>query len=128
MGGLAVRHVSMTKTEPNTDGGPTNVCEMCAKSFTSASALRRHNMSKHSQLGVKFQCNICGMQYKTKWSLSTHISRYHRPAAEKIVRKKSSGGGGGSGIKSADGSINQDSENANSQGQGPPEFVVVKNE
>lgn len=123
MGGLSIRHTSVNKDGAD---GPSNVCEMCAKSFTSASALRRHNMSKHSQLGVKFQCTTCGMQYKTKWSLSTHISRYHRPAAEKIVRKKQSGGAGRR--KSTDNSNTQDSNNANSQGQGQTEFVVVKNE
>lgn len=100
--------------------GPTNICEVCMKTFTSASALRRHNMSKHLQLGVKFACSICGMQYKTKWSLSTHISRYHRPASEKIVRKKSSGVAGGT--KAADNS--QEGVGA----QGGAEFVVVKNE
>lgn len=86
-------------------------------------------MSKHSQLAVKFQCTICGMQYKTKWSLSTHISRYHRPASEKIVRKKSTANTISAGTKSGDNSM-QDSNTANSQGSGQiqTEFVVVKNE
>lgn len=111
-----------TKDGAGTDG-PNNICEACSKTFTSASALRRHNMSKHLQLGVKYQCSICAMQYKTKWSLSTHISRYHRPASEKIVRKKSAAN------KSAsDSLIAQEVANANSQGQSQTEFVVVKNE
>lgn len=98
-----------------TGGNAANVCEICLKTFTSASAMRRHTMSKHSALNVKYQCSICGMSYKTKWSLSTHISRYHRPASEKMVRKKNtnkrpSDAGDGSG------------------GTEPTEFVVVKNE
>ncbi|XP_063706735.1 zinc finger and BTB domain-containing protein 44-like isoform X3 [Culicoides brevitarsis] len=68
-------------------GGSNTVCKECNRTFTSASALRRHTMSKHSNIGVKYQCNVCSMSYKTKWSLSTHISRYHRPAAEKLARK-----------------------------------------
>lgn len=68
------------------EGGGT-VCKECQRTFTSASALRRHVMSKHSNLDVKYQCNVCSMSYKTKWSLSTHISRYHRPASEKLARK-----------------------------------------
>lgn len=66
----------------------SNVCDVCAKTFTSASALRRHTMSKHSALSVKYACSTCGMSYKTKWSLSTHISRYHRPQSEKMIRRK----------------------------------------
>lgn len=75
-------------TIKDTEGGVSNtVCKECQRTFTSASALRRHTMSKHSDIGVKYQCNVCSMSYKTKWSLSTHISRYHRPASEKLARK-----------------------------------------
>lgn len=82
-----VQHVIQRQISVKGEGSSSTVCKECQRTFTSASALRRHIMSKHSNIGVKYQCNVCSMSYKTKWSLSTHISRYHRPAAEKLARK-----------------------------------------
>lgn len=35
--------------------------------------LRRHSQVKHM-----ISCKTCGKEFKTKWSLATHVSRYHR--------------------------------------------------
>lgn len=77
----------VTVKEDGSGSTSNTICNHCQRTFTSASALRRHNLSKHSNIGVKFKCDVCSMSYKTKWSLSTHISRYHRAASEKLARK-----------------------------------------
>ncbi|XP_034948004.1 longitudinals lacking protein, isoforms H/M/V-like isoform X4 [Chelonus insularis] len=55
-------------------------CSICNINFTTQHALLRHTASKHksSEVIAAF-CNICQRFFKTKWSLATHNSRYHRP-------------------------------------------------
>lgn len=58
---------------------------MCTRKFTSNAALKRHTESKHSGNLVSFLCIVCKKSFKTKWSLSTHTSRFHRKAMAALV-------------------------------------------
>ncbi|XP_055304441.1 uncharacterized protein LOC129569549 [Sitodiplosis mosellana] len=53
-------------------------CKMCNRTFTSIAAKRRHMASRHSQIKHMISCKTCGKEFKTKWSLATHVSRFHR--------------------------------------------------
>lgn len=33
---------------------------------------------RHSQIKLLKSCKTCGKDFKTKWSLATHVSRFHR--------------------------------------------------
>ncbi|XP_013105216.2 modifier of mdg4 isoform X1 [Stomoxys calcitrans] len=64
-------------------GGSTTgkylLCKICKRKLNSPNALRRHIASKHSKImGKEFECAVCNKSFKTKWSLSTHNSRFHR--------------------------------------------------
>lgn len=41
-------------------------------------AMKRHKLAKHSEHKVSYSCVMCNAVFKTKWSLSTHKSKYHR--------------------------------------------------
>jgi NMD protein affecting ribosome stability and mRNA decay len=41
-------------------------------------AMKRHQLSKHNDQKTTFVCSICNAVFKTKWSMSTHKSKYHR--------------------------------------------------
>lgn len=58
---------------------PGSFCDKCGVTFTTQHALLRHITSRHeeSQSSTAF-CNICQRFFKTKWSLATHNSKYHR--------------------------------------------------
>ncbi|KAI8034028.1 hypothetical protein M5D96_013188 [Drosophila gunungcola] len=54
-------------------------CSFCSRHLKSVNALRRHIASRHSEIqGKEHECFICMKSFKTKWSLSTHNSRFHR--------------------------------------------------
>ncbi|TMW54268.1 hypothetical protein DOY81_000623 [Sarcophaga bullata] len=54
------------------------LCKICKRKLNSPNALRRHIASKHSKImGKEFDCSVCHKSFKTKWSLSTHNSRFH---------------------------------------------------
>lgn len=54
-------------------------CSFCGRPLKSVNALRRHIASRHSEIqGKEHECFICMKSFKTKWSLSTHNSRFHR--------------------------------------------------
>ncbi|XP_020295984.1 protein tramtrack, beta isoform-like isoform X5 [Pseudomyrmex gracilis] len=54
-------------------------CTKCGITFTTQHALLRHITSKHEDSpNTAAYCNICNRVFKTKWSLATHNSRYHR--------------------------------------------------
>ncbi|XP_017064126.1 modifier of mdg4 isoform X1 [Drosophila eugracilis] len=54
-------------------------CSFCSRHLKSVNALRRHIACLHSEIqGKEFECFICMKSFKTKWSLSTHNSRFHR--------------------------------------------------
>ncbi|XP_043275555.1 protein bric-a-brac 2-like isoform X4 [Venturia canescens] len=58
---------------------PSLCCRLCGVTFTTQHALLRHIASKHeSTPGDAAYCEICLRSFKTKWSLATHNSRYHR--------------------------------------------------
>ncbi|BFG02066.1 modifier of mdg4 [Drosophila madeirensis] len=55
------------------------ICHFCKRRLKSTNALRRHIASRHSEIQDKqHECYICIKSFKTKWSLSTHNSRFHR--------------------------------------------------
>lgn len=70
------------------------VCHQCVRKFTSHAALKRHIESKHTQNLVTFSCDLCSKPFKTKWSLSTHTSRFHRRANDDGGHNTSGGAGG----------------------------------
>lgn len=59
--------------------GPIN-CPVCGRKLQTIAALKRHTASKHSSRLSKHDCTKCNKSFKTKWSLSTHNSRFHRDA------------------------------------------------
>ncbi|XP_050082928.1 broad-complex core protein isoforms 1/2/3/4/5-like [Anopheles aquasalis] len=66
-----------------------NKCSECRRSFCSASALKRHQQAKHSSIQTLFTCALCEARFKTKWSLSTHKSKYHRGQSATIIIRTS---------------------------------------
>lgn len=61
-------------------------CQLCARKFTSHAALKRHTESKHTHSNINYVCNVCDKSFKTKWSLSTHTSRFHRKLTTAVVQ------------------------------------------
>ncbi|KZC06377.1 Broad-complex core protein isoform 6 [Dufourea novaeangliae] len=58
---------------------PGSFCDKCGITFTTQHALLRHVTSKHEEPRTSTAyCNICKRFFKTKWSLATHTSKYHR--------------------------------------------------
>ncbi|XP_076657232.1 uncharacterized protein LOC143361586 isoform X13 [Halictus rubicundus] len=58
---------------------PGSFCDKCGITFTTQHALLRHITSKHEESRTSTAyCNICQRFFKTKWSLATHNSKYHR--------------------------------------------------
>jgi hypothetical protein len=54
-------------------------CHMCDCSYARLLNLTRHVMAKHTQKDENmFTCYNCQRWFKTKWSLATHNSRYHK--------------------------------------------------
>ncbi|KAK9510359.1 hypothetical protein O3M35_005162 [Rhynocoris fuscipes] len=51
---------------------------MCSQTFTNRATLLRHYAAKHQEPLFNFKCDKCSIFFKTKWSLSTHKSKYHR--------------------------------------------------
>ncbi|XP_055378328.1 protein bric-a-brac 1-like [Condylostylus longicornis] len=71
-------------TVPNDQ--PDLVCKICNRQLQSISAYRRHNASKHGQKSEKYNCLSCEKSFKTKWSLSTHNSRFHRNKEKEVIK------------------------------------------
>ncbi|XP_076666792.1 uncharacterized protein LOC143368197 isoform X8 [Andrena cerasifolii] len=58
---------------------PGSFCDKCGVTFTTQHALLRHITSKHEEpRSSTAYCSICQRFFKTKWSLATHNSKYHR--------------------------------------------------
>ncbi|TDG40088.1 hypothetical protein AWZ03_013489, partial [Drosophila navojoa] len=67
--------------EESSPSGVALICSFCKRRLQSMNALRRHIASRHSEIQSKeHECFICMKNFKTKWSLSTHNSRFHRDA------------------------------------------------
>lgn len=82
------------------------MCNICLRKFMSTAALKRHNESKHTEQQEVFGCVLCLKSFKTKWSLSTHTSRFHRPGSSAPVNRRSVGGvSAGGSARGSDGSI-----------------------
>lgn len=55
-----------------------HTCSACQRQFCSMNAMKRHTLAKHGDNKVSYSCIMCNAIFKTKWSLSTHKSKYHR--------------------------------------------------
>ena len=65
---------------------PGSFCDKCGVTFTTQHALLRHITSKHEEpRSSTAYCNICQRFFKTKWSLATHNSKYHRNWDSRIL-------------------------------------------
>jgi len=52
-------------------------CELCSRSFTRRSDLRRHMRSTHERLRP-FKCPECDLKFKLKWHFENHVEVVHR--------------------------------------------------
>ncbi|XP_022189938.2 protein tramtrack, beta isoform isoform X1 [Nilaparvata lugens] len=53
-------------------------CKYCDRTFNTLPILERHIAARHQLQEEMFFCSVCARYFKTKWSLSTHNSRYHK--------------------------------------------------
>ncbi|XP_067007246.1 protein bric-a-brac 2 isoform X2 [Anabrus simplex] len=58
--------------------GDRFMCSLCQHTFNTLPILARHIAAKHQKQESVFSCTKCNRYFKTKWSLSTHNSRYHK--------------------------------------------------
>ncbi|XP_049291895.1 protein bric-a-brac 1-like [Anopheles funestus] len=72
-----ILQASMDKIDLMTDEKPYK-CPECRRTFCSINAMKRHRQAKHLELSSSYECAMCDARFKTKWSLSTHKSKYHR--------------------------------------------------
>lgn len=61
--------------------GDRYMCMLCQHTFNTLPILSRHIAAKHQKQDSIFFCDKCNRYFKTKWSLSTHNSRYHKSPA-----------------------------------------------
>jgi hypothetical protein len=61
--------------------GDRYMCMLCQHTFNTLPILSRHIAAKHQKQDSVFFCDKCNRYFKTKWSLSTHNSRYHKSPA-----------------------------------------------
>ena len=54
------------------------VCPHCDRSLKTPQGLRMHVRDQHMQKGLQFECKICHRIYKSKNTLSNHMSLYHK--------------------------------------------------
>uniref|UniRef100_A0A2M4AIN9 Uncharacterized protein n=1 Tax=Anopheles triannulatus TaxID=58253 RepID=A0A2M4AIN9_9DIPT len=64
-------------------------CPECRRTFCSTNAMKRHQQAKHSNTQTSYVCAFCEARFKTKWSLSTHKSKYHRGQSTTIIIRTS---------------------------------------
>ncbi|XP_017852013.1 modifier of mdg4 isoform X2 [Drosophila busckii] len=78
--GAEVEVLQTSLEDPNAAQCALNLtCNFCKRRLQSMNALRRHIASRHTDIQSKeYECFICMRNFKTKWSLSTHNSRFHR--------------------------------------------------
>ncbi|XP_053678632.1 modifier of mdg4 [Anopheles nili] len=72
-----ILQVTLEKIEITTQQ-KAHKCPECRRTFCSMNAMKRHRQAKHSDSQDSFLCALCDARFKTKWSLSTHKSKYHR--------------------------------------------------
>ncbi|XP_040172780.1 protein abrupt-like isoform X1 [Anopheles arabiensis] len=72
-----ILQVSLQKIEIVSDE-KLHKCPECRRTFCSMNAMKRHRQAKHFALQDSYVCAMCEARFKTKWSLSTHKSKYHR--------------------------------------------------
>lgn len=61
----------------------TNQCNICGKTFGTATTLLWHIRGVHEKL-TPFRCNICGKAFRQRGNLSTHMRGVHK--GEKVVK------------------------------------------
>uniref|UniRef100_A0A182MLR6 BTB domain-containing protein n=1 Tax=Anopheles culicifacies TaxID=139723 RepID=A0A182MLR6_9DIPT len=76
-GQTKVKSVSVEKERLRSDA-KLHKCPDCRLPFCSINAMKRHRQAKHLELSSSYECAMCDARFKTKWSLSTHKSKYHR--------------------------------------------------
>jgi len=59
-------------------------CEICDQSFSKGFALKKHNLRKHSDFGLK--CDHCEHRVKDQWSLNRHIATKHQGPKNKCTK------------------------------------------
>ncbi|EDV91849.1 GH24375 [Drosophila grimshawi] len=80
---IAAGSGAVATVEESAATGVALICSFCKRRLQSMNALRRHIASRHSEIQSKeHECFICMKNFKTKWSLSTHNSRFHRDARQ----------------------------------------------
>ena len=67
-----------------------NRCEMCAKSFTMASNLKRHMELQHVE-EMKHYCKNCPKSFKHLRSLNDHVTKFHKPRSANLTKKFKNG-------------------------------------
>uniref|UniRef100_A0A4Y0BJE5 BTB domain-containing protein n=1 Tax=Anopheles funestus TaxID=62324 RepID=A0A4Y0BJE5_ANOFN len=72
-----ILQVSVEKLELVSNDKP-HKCPECRRTFCSMNAMKRHRQAKHFASQDSYVCIMCAARFKTKWSLSTHKSKYHR--------------------------------------------------
>ena len=65
--------IHLTRNEDN-----SVKCSICGKNSRDMGAGKAHLESRHFLSESRFDCQFCGRHYKTRNSLSCHISQYHR--------------------------------------------------
>lgn len=72
-------------TESSGGGGPgrtttttTAFCDICNKTFSRFWSLQRHLSDTHYYTPQNLQCDVCGRSYRSRNSLVSHRSQYHR--------------------------------------------------
>lgn len=65
-----------------------HTCSECHRQFCSMNAMKRHKLAKHGEHKVSYSCVMCNAMFKTKWSLSTHKSKYHRDKVGMVLPVK----------------------------------------
>ncbi|XP_052863759.1 longitudinals lacking protein, isoforms H/M/V-like isoform X2 [Anopheles cruzii] len=85
-----ILQVSLEKIEITTED-KLYKCPECRRSFCSTNAMKRHRQAKHTNSQVSFMCALCDARFKTKWSLSTHKSKYHRGQSTSFTIRSTDG-------------------------------------
>lgn len=55
----------------------TYKCNFCDSIFANPSGRRRHELNQHINIGVKFKCKHCNLEYDSKDSLNRHLRLKH---------------------------------------------------
>lgn len=65
-------------------------CKICAKPFSTASNLNRHDRTVHQKTNLAFQCQICSMGFTRKDNLQRHEKQFHKTESSTTITTTSS--------------------------------------